>query len=54
MQILVGHSGAASPRLQTPSAGVAMHYHREFQKLQGLGLCTRLQTPSDGVACPKC
>jgi hypothetical protein len=54
MQILVGHGGAAGPRLQTPSAGVAMHCHREFQKLQGMGLCTRLQTPGAGVACPKC
>jgi hypothetical protein len=42
MQILVGHSGAAGPRLQTPSAGVVMHCYREFQKLQGMGLCTRL------------
>jgi len=37
VQILVGHGGAADPRLRTTDIGVVMPCHREFHILQGVG-----------------
>jgi len=51
---LVGHGGVTSFKLQATGIGAVMPCHIEFQRLQGVGLCLRLQTPGVGVACPGC
>jgi len=50
VQILMGYGGATGPKLQTLDAGAAMPCHKEFQRLQEVGLCPRLQTCGARVA----
>jgi len=38
--------------LQTPDDMTVMPCHIEFQRLQGVGMCPRLQTLDAGAACP--